>query len=231
MRRIYRAEDAHQRNLDAFNRDRLEEFPEQPALEFRLPPPLAPQEVQAQCVEHAELREQLMAELRAETQAKVEQAFKEGHRRGVEAGRKEFLDSTAHASDMLQAAAQQMAAAREEFLQNLQPQVLELVALVAHRVLQREMRTDRELVLQTVRRALQRIADQQKLRLRIHPDDADVMRKHRVQVLEEFKKIEEIEIQPDPEVTPGGCIVESQLMHVDARLEVLLENVLEPLRE
>lgn len=231
MRRVYRAADVQEHRLDSFDRDRLEEFPARASLEFSLPPPLVPQEVQGHTVDHAELREELMAELRAETQAKVEQAFAEGHRRGVEAGRKEFVQSTAHAAEMLQEAAGAMAAARQEYLQSLEPQVLQLVALIAQRVLQREMRTDPDLVLNTVRRALEKIADQQKLRLRVNPADAEAIRKHRVRVLEEFKRIEEIEIQVDPEVSPGGCIAESKLMHVDARLEVLLENVLEQLRD
>ncbi|MBI2431649.1 MAG: hypothetical protein HYV26_02130, partial [Candidatus Hydrogenedentes bacterium] len=190
-----------------------------------------PQEVQGREVNHEELRQTLLAELRAETQSKVEQAFKEGHRRGLDAGRKEFLESTAHAAEALEAAAQAIREARETFLASLESQVIELVALICQRVLQREVRTDPELVQTTVRRALGKISDQQRLRVRVHPADRDALRRHRLTLLEDFKGIEELEIEADESVTPGGCVVESGFLHVDARIESVLANVLEALSE
>lgn len=230
MGKIYSAQDAQQRRLDRFDRDRLELFSDTPAVEFTLPPPLQPQEVSGQTVDHGELRETLMAELRAEAQEQVEAAFREGHRRGHEAGRQEFLTSTAQAAAALEAAAAAMTQAREAFLSALEPQVLELVTLLCRKVLARELTTDIELVQRTVRRALEQIADQQKLLLRLNPEDLEAIRAHRVTLLEEFPAIEELELQPDPAVTAGGCIAESRTLQVDARLEVLLENVLEALR-
>ncbi|MBI3118969.1 MAG: hypothetical protein HYZ00_09810 [Candidatus Hydrogenedentes bacterium] len=231
MAKIYKKGDASARQVDRFGREQLEEFPARSSVEFSLPPPLAPQEVQGREVNHEELRQTLLAELRAETQSKVEQAFKEGHRRGLDAGRKEFLESTAHAAEALEAAAQAIREARETFLASLESQVIELVALICQRVLQREVRTDPELVQTTVRRALGKISDQQRLRVRVHPADRDALRRHRLTLLEDFKGIEELEIEADESVTPGGCVVESGFLHVDARIESVLANVLEALSE
>ena len=57
-----------------------------------------------------------------------------------------------------------------------------------------------------------------------HPNDANTMREQRITLLEEFDGAEAIEIEIDETVTPGGCIVESELMQVDARLETLLAD-------
>ena len=231
MARIYNAHDAQRRKLDRFDRDRLEQFSEAPALEIDLPPPLAPGDVSRAVLDRGELRESLLAELRAETQKAVEQAFQEGHQRGVEAGRREFLDSTAKAAEMLEQAARAMAEARDQFLNTLEPQILDLVILVCRKVLAREVTCSEDLLRNTVRRALTKLADQQKLVVRVHPDDHEALHKHRVALLEEFRGVEELKVLPDAEVTAGGCIVESPTLQVDARLEVLLENVLESLRD
>jgi flagellar assembly protein FliH len=231
MARIYNSRDARQRGLEPFDRDRLEQFSEEPLAEFELPPPLVPQQIQGHAVDHGELREALLAELRSETQTQVEQAYQEGHRRGYAAGHQEFMATTAQAGEMLEQAAAAMVEAREQFLQHLEPQVLDLVTLVCRKVLDREIRCDAELLQHTVRRALTKLADQQKLVLRVHPDDLEALRRHRVQLLEEFEGVEELDVQPDSGMSPGGCVVESSTLHVDARLEVLLENVLEALKE
>ena len=227
--RIYKGGNA--RKLNIFGRDQMEEFAPKPLHIDLLPPPLETSPPEVSSVDLEEFRQNLLAELRAEAQDKVEQAFKEGHRRGYEAGRKEFLDSTAQAAGLLEDAARQMAATREDFLQHLEPQVLEVVHLICARVLLREGRTGDELVVSIVRRALEKIADRQRIRLRISPRDHEALRKHRVTLLESFNGIEELEIIPDDSISPGGCIADSLLMHVDARLETLLQNVLDGLRE
>ena len=45
--------------------------------------------------------------------------------------------------------------------------------------------------------------------------------------LEDFEDVREIMVQADEAISPGGCIVESRLMQVDARIEAQLDTILE----
>ncbi|HNR30101.1 MAG TPA: FliH/SctL family protein [Candidatus Hydrogenedentes bacterium] len=179
----------------------------------------------------AAMRAALLADVRAEAESKVREAFAEGRRRGFEAGHREFLESVAGATDTLAAAAQAIRLAHDEFLASLEPQVLHLVRRIAERVLGREIRTDPDLVARTARRALQCVSDRARVTVLVHPTDLDTMRTQEVSVLEEFKSVGELVIEADENVTRGGCVVETETLHVDARLEHLLEKVFEELAD
>lgn len=179
----------------------------------------------------AMLRAAVLTEARADAERKVQDAFAEGRRRGMEAGRTEFMQSVAGAVQSLHAAAEAIRNAHEEFLASLEPQVLHLVRRIVERVLDREMRADPDLVLRTARRALRCVTDRARLTVRVHPSDLETLRVHRVALLEEFDVVGQMSIEADENVSPGGCLVDSEMLHVDARLEHLLEKILEELAD
>ena len=177
------------------------------------------------------LRNAVLAEARAEAEQKIQQAYHEAFQRGLAAGRADFEASIGRAAESLESAADAMRQAREEFLDSLEPQVVQLVCCIAESVLQREVRSDPELIHHTVRRALGVIADRQRVLVRVHPQDFDALRTHKISLLEDFSGVEELDVEADEACTPGGCILESRLAQADARIETLLANVLEALGE
>lgn len=207
----------------SFDRGALEDFPEFPA---------APEETAAEETAEEEsidieaLRAQVLAEAREEAAVLVQQAYQEGLKRGEAAGREAFDARVACAAEALEQAAAAMRAAREEFIDSLEPQVVELAALAARRVLQREIASDPGILHATIRRALGKLADRQQLTVRLNPADVQALREHRVALLEDFTGVEELEIIADESVGAGGCVVDSRTMRADARLEAVLEDVL-----
>lgn len=181
------------------------------------------------------LRQQVIAEAlsegRSEAEKRVHEAYEEGLRRGVEEGRKCFEAEIAHCTETLLQAAEAMKAARQQFLDTLEPEIFELVRLIAERVVGREIHADKELVLLTARRALECLTHEEKIRIRVHPADLAAMKAHRITLLEEFEGVQQIEVAGDDGVTPGGCMIDTARMHVDARLETLLGRVLEELAD
>lgn len=226
MGHIIKKVEAGRGRVAPFGRDALEEFPEKPlepeAVEDA---PAVPEDV----FDPEALRAEVLAAARAEAERLVQEAYAEGLRRGEASGRAAFEARLAHAAEALGAAAAAMQAAREAFLESLEPQVVELVTLIAERVVQRECASDPELILRTVRRALETISDRQRLTVRLNPEDVAALRAHEVRLLEDFPGLQPLLIEPDPAVTAGGCTVDSATAHVDARLETLLANVIDAL--
>ncbi len=181
------------------------------------------------------LREQViadaMAEAREEAKRKVEEAYDKGMQRGMEAGEAQFREQVGESAQVLQEAAAAMRASYEEFLNSLEPEVFELVTLIAERVVGREVRTDPEIIHTTVRRAIGCVADRATLTVRLNPADAQALRDQKVNLLEEFEGVQHLHVEPDDEISRGGCRVDSGRMHVDARVETLLENVLSELAD
>ena len=176
-------------------------------------------------------REAILAEAKALAEQRVREAYVEGLRRGEAAGRQQFENSLAECEQALASTAQAIKKAHEGFLESLEPQVVRLAHAIASHVLQREAQSDGDLIVRTVHRALDSLADRRRVVLRLHPKDLEAIRNHKVTLLEEFEGVESLELVPDDDVCPGGCIAESETLHADARLEAQLELALQALME
>lgn len=175
--------------------------------------------------------ETILAQARDKADQKVREAYSEGMERGIEAGRQQFEEAVAQAAAALEASAEAMRGAREQFLASLEPQVVELALEIARRILQREARTDRDLLTTTVQNALRHLADREEMLIRVNPADLEGLRTQKVRLIEDFDDVQEIIVEGDESISPGGCIVESRLMQVDARIEAQLDTILEVLHQ
>ena len=193
--------------------------------------PVVEEPVEEEVVDLGPTPEEILEEARAEAERVVREAYAEGHRRGTEAGHAEYLQSVGQSAETLRGAADAMRAARERFIASLEPQIIALVKDIARRVLRRELKGDEELLRSTVRAVLGNLADREQVTLRVNPADLDVLRREKVSLLEEFDAVERMEIVGDESIAQGGCVAETETLHVDARLDAQLERILDALTE
>ncbi len=228
MAKLIKVFEPSTQEISDFDLDGLEEFPAEARVTLDLGKTLEEEEEEEEFDPEA-LRAEVLAEAREEAARKVKEAYAEGLGRGEAEGRKAFDQSIARSAQALESAAAEMSEARQRFIDALEPQVAELSKLIALRVLAREVRCDPDLITATVRRALAALADRQQLLVRVNPADLDALREHEVKLLEEFTGIETLSVVPDEAIEAGGCIVVSETMQADARIENLLSSVLEAL--
>ncbi|MDQ1258019.1 MAG: flagellar assembly protein FliH, partial [Candidatus Hydrogenedentes bacterium] len=114
---------------------------------------------------------------------------------------------------------------------SLEPEVVKLVRQIAEALIHREVQTDPELIHRTVRKALSAILDRERLVVRVNPVDLEALRSNKVALLDEFDGVEVLDVEADPSIAPGGCVVDSELMHVDARIKTQLKRVLAALAD
>jgi flagellar assembly protein FliH len=172
-----------------------------------------------------------LAAARREAEHKVREAYAEGMHKGFEAGKAQFDESVAQAGDALRAAAEAVHEARQAFIDSLAPQVLELAAAIAARILQREAAIDQDLVLRTVERTLEHLTNHEHVTVRLNPADLEAVKSRRVQLLENIDGVSKLTVVADGSITPGGCVAASNLMEADARIESQLEAILNALRD
>ncbi|MFB4204189.1 MULTISPECIES: flagellar assembly protein FliH [Arhodomonas] len=163
--------------------------------------------------------ERMQAEARAEAAREgrregYEKGFAEGRQAGLDQGQAEIKRRAGELQallDSLQAPAAEMDAEVEQGL-------AELALAVARQVIRREIVTQHGEIVGVVREAVAELPlDNREVRLRVHPDDAAVLRDAGVEG--EWRIVE------DPSVNRGGCLVDSGASHVDARLETRIANV------
>lgn len=216
MGKLIKLDENPQRRVMDFERQILESAMPEPAWEEDLAPPDP---------------EAILAAAREEGERILREAYEEGIQRGREAGEQEFraaVDSSVQALAQVSGAIQ---AAHRAFLDSLEPQVVSLVQSIAQRLLNREVRSDPELVAGTVREALNNIADRARLVVRLNPADLETVRNQKLSLLEDFDGVRQLDMMGDEGVSLGGCIVESELMQVDAQLDSQLERIFEAMME
>lgn len=181
--------------------------------------------------EEEETPETILMRARREAEQKVREAYAEGLRKGFDAGKEQFEASVAQAGSALNAAATAIREARQQFIEALTPQVVELAVAVAGRILQREAATDPELIVRTAERALVHLANHEHVTVRVNPADLEAIKARRVQLLEQVEGVSRLSVIADESVSSGGCLASSVLMEADARIESQLSALLDVLHD
>jgi flagellar biosynthesis/type III secretory pathway protein FliH len=106
---------------------------------------------------------------------------------------------------------------------------LEQLALgIARKLLGEALQLEPELVGNVVREVLRGVIDAQRVTLHVHPDDLPLLEQKRQQLTREAE-LDAIALLPDPGVSRGGCIVESERGLIDGRVETQLETLADAL--
>ncbi len=125
----------------------------------------------------------------------------------------------------VQTVADQLHAQRDQWLDQCQHETVRLGVAIAERLLRRTLAVQPEAVLDLIRSALDWSVGADRLRVRLHPADADLV-ESAAQPLEAAR---EIEFLPDDSLTRGDCVVETPSGQTDARLEVILQRITDEL--
>lgn len=172
-------------------------------------------QLQAEAQQKAET---ILAKATEEAQAIRASAHEEGLKSGREEGSGALIEATLRANG-------DIAALHE----TLVPQIKTLAMAIARRVIGRELEFHPEAVVEIVKQALGDKARQRReITLRVHPDDAQMLRDSRAELLEMISRCKEISIREDEEIAPHGVIIETEAGIIDAQLETQL-GVLERL--
>jgi type III secretion protein L len=117
---------------------------------------------------------------------------------------------------------------RERVIAEIEHDVLRLSIKLAEKIIGREMETNRETVVDIVSAALRHMRQQERLIVRVNQNDFAQLNELKSQ-LAHAGRANFLDLEPDPKVSPGGCIIESEVGTVDAQLETqlkILERVL-----
>jgi flagellar assembly protein FliH len=115
--------------------------------------------------------------------------------------------------------------ARNRYLATNETVVVQLAMAVARKIVGETANIDPTAVLQSAREAIRSARGQQKLRLRVRPEDESIMLQQTIELKRSNSEIGEIQIVADESITLGGCIVESPLGTIDAQFSTQLQSL------
>ena len=104
---------------------------------------------------------------------------------------------------------------REQLAASAEHELVQLALEIAKKVVRREVTVDREIVISLVRLALLRFHNRAMATVRLHPDDYRFVMANR----EALGLENTITLVEDSTISRGGCLVETDIGDVDARIE------------
>lgn len=113
---------------------------------------------------------------------------------------------------------------REEFYASAEPEVIKLVMAIAEKVIGRLAQENSELIFTVVRQALEKeIGD--RLTVRMNPADYKNIMAGDHEFKEVMDRTKRLVFREDESIACGGCIVETEVGTIDARLETQLAAI------
>ena len=117
----------------------------------------------------------------------------------------------------------------DELTQNWEDTMLQLSVHIAQKIIGEELRLHPDTIISIIREAMKSTRTGKRLSIQVNDAEAVYVRSRAEQLKQFLGSIGEIEIVPSAGVTPGGCVIESELGIIDARLETQLKFLLDAL--
>jgi flagellar assembly protein FliH len=148
-------------------------------------------------------------------------AFEAGVKEGETAARQKLEGEVRHAVEQLAVTASEVAASRADAIRRAEADIVALSIEIARRILHRELSVDPAALGALVRAAVEKLASQQICRVRVHPDQEQLVRS----ILAQLGRGSEIEIVTDAAQSRGGALFETDNGSLDASVETQLREI------
>jgi len=104
-----------------------------------------------------------------------------------------------------------------------------LAAVMAAKVIRRELASDPLIPVELVREALELASGEPRMIIRLHDADHPKLLPHIEKLIKSLAAAAEVEIVADPEISPGGCRIDTPYGAVDQRMDAQLERTMQEL--
>ncbi len=161
-----------------------------------------------------------------------EKAFQAGYADGQEVAAKEMqkmIESQHTLHQALEKCLQELATLKDTILNQAEGDILQLVIATAKRLVCRELKQHPDAIAAVVKEAIKSARTGEKITIRIHPHDYMTLEQYISELKQSLEDIGKdnvnILIEEAPELTPGGCIVETDTSLIDMSLEERMESL------
>lgn len=163
-----------------------------------------------------------------QTRQLIEEAFSKGKDQGCAETIAEHQETINQAADALKAAVEELIRIRRQDIDRMESATVQLALAIAKKIIGNE--AERGTVIESVvKTAMKKVADPRNLTLRVNPADIDTVNgfQQDLCLADDFKTV--LRLEADETIKRGGCIIETQLGDVDARIDQQIKVVEESL--
>ncbi|OGC11413.1 hypothetical protein A3K48_02740 [candidate division WOR-1 bacterium RIFOXYA12_FULL_52_29] len=171
---------------------------------------------------------------RSEAQKIIDQALSEADRirRGsVEEGRAEGKEEAAQKIQEALATVNEAVKERKNIIKDAESEILRLSLRVAEQIIRSEVSLHRDVCLNIVTEAIGRVSDREQIIVRVNREDAEYLKRYKDRLAGMLDGVKSLSILEDSNIEPGGCIIETNLGFVDARIATKIKSIEEALHK
>ncbi len=158
----------------------------------------------------------------SEESARLQSMMKEALNKGLEQGRAEAIaaqqEKIDQAAAALEAAMEAIVHIRRQDLACMETETVRLALAVAEKIIGNQAEQGK-VIEHVVKTALEKVSDPRQLTLRLNPKDIDAINEFKSQLHLADGPGTVFQLDADPGIKRGGCIIETKLGDVDARLD------------
>lgn len=174
-------------------------------------------------------------ELEAEIQQKVDQEEKEAFQKGFAEGReKGFQEGRQEVERLVETLQRIISAAidkRNEIIRESETQVINLVLLIAKKVIKVISENQKNVVINNVVQSLRKLKSRGDVVIRVNLADVELTSEHTGDFLKMVENVKSVTVLEDSSVDRGGCIIETDFGQIDARISSQLHEIEEKILE
>jgi len=120
---------------------------------------------------------------------------------------------------------------RKKIIKDAEGEVLRLALKVAEQIIKSEVSLHRDVSLNIVSDAISRVSDREQVIIKVNREDLENIKKYKDRISSVVDGIKSLSIVEDNAVEPGGCVIETNLGYVDARISTKLAAIEEAFRK
>ena len=200
-----------------------------------LPPPVP--QIDKMIIEEAEKKaEDIIKKARSEAKKLIEETklysqsaftqaetdgYEKGKEEGFEAGKEEMINLILDAKNVLN----QVLKERELLLRSIEPEVAKLSIRIAEKIMKYQIDIDPDAVVSMIRAALDTVKQREEVVIKVNQEDYYYAKEKREVFASMVEGLKTLDILVDSSVDRGGCIIETNLGNVDARISTQIHTL------
>lgn len=174
-------------------------------------------------------------EIVGKAEGKAKELFRASREKGLEEGRKEALARAAADASSIREQARTVLRQAEEIrrrsLESLETEIINLAVDIAEKIVMAELKQNPRSVVDVAKEAIDLLRDRDQLVLYVNPEDVALFEERRPDLTKHLSPGGELHIIADSDISPGGCVAETEFGRVDATLDTRWEGLIKSLGE
>ncbi|KAF0133467.1 MAG: flagellar assembly protein FliH [Candidatus Saganbacteria bacterium] len=120
---------------------------------------------------------------------------------------------------------------RKKIIKDAESEILRLALKVAEQVIRSEVSLHRDVCLNIVSEAINRVSDREQVIVKVNREDAEYIKKYKDRLSGILDGVKSFSVIEDSQIEPGGCVIETNLGYIDARISTKLKSIEEAIEK